>query len=426
MNENLKQILTVFLESVVIDKWKFRNADFSQQDTVTVTLQNENTGGTVSFILSEERTGASRYFAVNQVPDSTSDSQTAGKIGNELTKLLRQFEKNNLILFTKPDAVSLAPEKMTPSKIDERVVMISPTQKVINLNIILSGKCPWRCCFCHMWKANEILDDIDEPGLLDEVSARVDHYGHDNLRNINFTGAEPLEHKYILDLIPYITRNFRRLEIYTTGMRLLDADFVEKVKDFNITYVIPLYGATAAVHDFVTGIDGSFDRAMEVINNCPLRINVHTLILKANLGYLNQIKELCASSHKSHRFNLMHLVPGMEDKYAENAPRLTDVVRELKDALSEREYREFIKNNKRKLPFCIIGKKCRMEAIEIRCRSMDGTEELGPVVQNSMINPEMIDCRYRGACAYGNECPGIFKIYTEIYGWGEFQPISKE
>ena len=37
-------------------------------------------------------------------------------------------------------------------------------------------------------------------------------------------------------------------------------------------------------------------------------------------------------------------------------------------------------------------------------------------------SPERSDCRHKGNCGYGDNCIGIYKGYTDVFGDDEFQP----
>jgi MoaA/NifB/PqqE/SkfB family radical SAM enzyme len=221
--------------------------------------------------------------------------------------------------------------------------------------------------------------------------------------------------------VNYCTTILDHITVQTTGGKLLDNDFIKRITEpQKITFEIPLYGPSADIHDEVTGVKGTYSDTISLIRESPLNIKVHTIILKKNIVYLKQIKEICEQHGRNHSFLVLYASTD-DELYNENAPMLTEIIKEVIGLSNEGEYTDFIRHNTRRLTPCIVKGEYIKEEIEVSYTNLEG-ENIGCALWDEK-NPNLIACRYRERCSAGQSCPGIYKAYTELYSWGEFKPI---
>jgi SynChlorMet cassette radical SAM/SPASM protein ScmF len=87
------------------------------------------------------------------------------------------------------------------------------------------------------------------------------------LNAIKLTGGEPLLHPQIKELLDYIKEEDLRLVVETNGV-LCTLELAEKMKACKNTFVsVSLDGATAQSHEWVRGVAGSLEAALEGARN---------------------------------------------------------------------------------------------------------------------------------------------------------------
>nr|WP_296457526.1 PqqD family peptide modification chaperone [uncultured Acetatifactor sp.] len=82
-----------------------------------------------------------------------------------------------------------------------------------------------------------------------------------------FTGGEPLLRKDVTKWIEYCTENNIHTEIFTNGT-LITRQMAERLKESGLGYCrISIHGSDAETHDFITGVSGTYDLAIQGIKN---------------------------------------------------------------------------------------------------------------------------------------------------------------
>lgn len=133
----------------------------------------------------------------------------------------------------------------------------------------LASDCAQRCSFCSTRRKMSPEDTFDAAGRERLLGAleRARALGYDVLR---LSGLDPLAHP---DVVAAAARardlGFRHVHVYSPSTRLADAAFLDALLDAmppSFTFHVPLYGASAEVHDAVTGRPGSFDLVLAALS----------------------------------------------------------------------------------------------------------------------------------------------------------------
>lgn len=112
---------------------------------------------------------------------------------------------------------------------------------------------------------------------------------------ISFTGGEIFLRKDLWDIIEYADRKGFLIELLTSATLMTKAD-VKKLKHYRISNVqISIYSHNPQVHDSVTGLSGSYEKSIKMIN-CLIENKINTLIvtplMKVNFQGCQKVKEL--------------------------------------------------------------------------------------------------------------------------------------
>lgn len=139
--------------------------------------------------------------------------------------------------------------------------------------VIVGGKCNNACIVCNQ------LGKKKEFRPTQEIKEELESFA--NRKTVWFRGGEPSLREDFFDIIGFAKYiGFKEIGIQTNGRAFAYRDFAEKAVNWGATHFeIQLYGDTAATHDAVTRVPGSFEQTMKGIRNlkaCGARV---TLVL---------------------------------------------------------------------------------------------------------------------------------------------------
>jgi radical SAM protein with 4Fe4S-binding SPASM domain len=172
-----------------------------------------------------------------------------------------------------------------------------PVQAVLELTY----RCNLHCVHCYVDRIeNDELTTVEWKDVIDQLKAAGTMY-------LLFTGGEIALRPDLLDIAFYARRNGFMPGFLTNGTMLTHAtcQALAELKPFSLG--LSLYGATAATHESVTGVLGSFEKTIagiRMLTATGLVPTVQTLVMKCNLAELEQIEALVKSLGAIFRLNM--------------------------------------------------------------------------------------------------------------------------
>ncbi len=273
------------------------------------------------------------------------------------------------------------------------------------LFVSVKTSCSNKCIFCSRTHHPENIESSHQI-LLSELQS---HHPR-NYNRVEIGSDEPLNYVYITDLLSHIKgRGFHNICIQTTGRKLNDIYFLsELIHSGANEFRVPLYGTTAAIHDSITQIKGSFSETLQGLENLVkrrIKFALHTLILKQNLENLNDLQRFCHSKfNKKITYGLLHPDSEKATEYYQCAPKLTAIPSEI------------IENVDLFLP-CIHHKDDKQRALD-----KEYTKRIGSASNKLRMKKHKIStCK---SCVHFKSCEGYYLPYFAMYGTAEFQPIT--
>lgn len=118
----------------------------------------------------------------------------------------------------------------------------------------LTYRCNWRCVFCYNQRHHDL-----EVLTLAEWTRVLDGLRRLGTLTVTLTGGEPLLHPDFFAIVEAARQRAFAVRIFTNGS-LVDgpaADHIAALAPLSVE--MSLHGATPAVHDRTTGVDGSFE-----------------------------------------------------------------------------------------------------------------------------------------------------------------------
>lgn len=211
----------------------------------------------------------------------------------------------------------------------------------IHVNIYVTLKCNLNCTHCiddaGMENKNNIYEMKDQ-----EIYALFDYLLENGVREVSFSGGEPLLRESIFDFIKYLSTKKCKTTLLS-NLILLDEKKLKKLQDAGVHYIrTSLEGADKETHDSIRG-QGNFDLLLKSFSLLKQLIyvkkGVSVTIRKNNQDQLDKIAELI----RQYDFTELTISLLMPSGRGKNLADLMLSRQEFKDFLDYLE--DFKKNN---------------------------------------------------------------------------------
>lgn len=152
-------------------------------------------------------------------------------------------------------------------------------------SIVLLTDCMSKCKMCEMWKSHPQYNGISTEAWIKFI-ASLDNI-LDGVKELVFSGGEPLLKKDILELIRFATDKGFKTLMPSNGY-LIDEEVAKKIADSGLKEIfISLDSLRPKTHDFLRGVEGAHEKVMKAFSNlrrfCPeLRVGIISVISGVN------------------------------------------------------------------------------------------------------------------------------------------------
>ena len=167
-----------------------------------------------------------------------------------------------------------------------------PLTSRVDINVGYS--CNERCKFCYYIQT--LKDRAKEKDLpTDEVKARIKYIHSQGIETLEFTGGEPTIRNDLIELIQYAkSLGFKSISMITNGLRLAQPDYAKAIVEAGVDdFLISIHGHNKDVHDRVTELPGSFDKAVACVKNLqafPVKVRANCVI--SGFNYAGAVETL--------------------------------------------------------------------------------------------------------------------------------------
>ncbi|MDD5760611.1 MAG: radical SAM protein [Candidatus Pacebacteria bacterium] len=148
--------------------------------------------------------------------------------------------------------------------------------------------------FClHCYTSSNKRGSFLEKRKLEEIIHQASEL---EFEQVQFTGGEPLLYPKIWEIIEYVRRFYtiHVVELYTNLTLLQDED-IELLKKYQVKIATTLLGSCADIHDYCTGVSGSFDlllRNLRKIRDKEIEFRIGVIRLAENQNDMESIERL--------------------------------------------------------------------------------------------------------------------------------------
>jgi len=217
--------------------------------------------------------------------------------------LAAAFQRRGIVATEVFDPASLAQARRQL----ERRLSQSQNRKVI---VNLTYQCNNRCRFCAVGDRPRRHADVAR------VVSLLAGYRDQGYEHLDIDGGEPTLHEGLFDLVRTARdQGFSRVTLVTNGRRLSYPAYAEGLARSGVTgLLVSLHAAERAIHEQLTGVQGSFDQTVAGLRNLlrlprlAERVAVNTTLVQENLGGLVPLGRKL-SEWGVHRWNLQAVTP---------------------------------------------------------------------------------------------------------------------
>jgi MoaA/NifB/PqqE/SkfB family radical SAM enzyme len=302
------------------------------------------------------------------------------------------------------------------------------------VEIQLGHMCNNRCVFCVSGQETALgrARPLEREPILAEIRAAF-AAGH---RKITLLGGEPTLQPAFLDVVRETVRlGFEEIVIFTNGVKTARAAFVDEIlaTGGKFTFRFSLQGATEEAHERTTRKDGSFARLVQSMKHVHERgqtLTVNMCVVQSNYESVDQFPALLLplGASQLHLDMVRPLDAGVrtEAEFSAMIPRYSAMVPALENMI--RGFPSGFDVNIGNLPYCIspaLAPFIHHDGEKTMTIAVDGDKKLSKPWDKYLVKrrdkgkPD--GCKH---CVFEARCSGIFEKYRELYGDGEFVPIS--
>ena len=208
----------------------------------------------------------------------------------------------------------------------------------------LTHRCNLRCIHCY------IADGAPAASgemTTDRVLSIMDEIAEAGCLFLLITGGEPLLRPDFASLYVRAKEKGLLVTVFTNAV-LVDERIARLFQEWPPQVVeVSIYGATAAVHDRITGVAGSFDRAMQGVRRLldrAVKVTLKTVLMSVNRDELPAMRQLAATLGVKFRMDaaVFARLDGDRVPLQWRLPPAEAVAAEFADESSARDWKRFV------------------------------------------------------------------------------------
>lgn len=291
----------------------------------------------------------------------------------------------------------------------------------------ITYRCNSNCMFCA---ADHPLRCEDSEMYLSEFVDILEKNHVSTKDRVIVNGGEPTMHDDFFGFLDAICTRGAKIDLFSNGIRFSDKRFTQRVLAYKNIYIrIPLFGASAEMHDNLTGHPGGFDLVTRGLDNvcCELsasaELEIKLLLSKATVYENEAIYELVNTRWNNERVYLSLNPLLISECVAMRSELFIDTYETLMQAsepLIRRVFADKWKFSLDLIPYCTFPNR---ELIAL-CHSNAALEEsFYADSKNQMVIDEMKGRERCLKCQYVRKCNGFPPNYVAYFGQEVMKPI---
>ncbi len=383
-------------------------------------------------------------FAINFSRQTDPPVGAAYLITATIAALLERRDSDALELRLEPppDAEVIA-ERSSASQ-DELVPLSTVQRGTRWLKIGLNSECGQSCSFCTL--KEYMPPEADSDALFARLRHNLEDGRRRGIRFVRVNGYDPLGYERIVELLAHARGlGFERAELHSPCWRMADRAFAARVVDASpprCTFFVPIYGASAEIHEAVVGRPGAFAELQQAVTNLVElagadAVRLHTVITRQNLASTPALVQWAAGLGLTLGAHLPYpIFSARSGNYERVTPRESEVAGAVLElAAAGRRFHVL------GLKPCVLWRHRASRAVPVdmwlnplAVHSLPGVAyrpdddardaERDAERTHAFALPTT-PCPHRASCALATTCPGeSLQAYVELHGHDELSPVS--
>ena len=279
---------------------------------------------------------------------------------------------------------------------------------------------------------------------------------------VMFTSGEPTMNPKLKAYIAMARAlGFATIGLITNGRRLSYRPYARSLLAAGLNHVlVSIHGPDARTHDALTRTRGAFEQAVAGLANLRdfrgefpgLKVHTSYVVNRRNYKLFRQFYDAMTPYEvDQHVFNVIMPEGRARRLFDALVPRYSDVAKEFGDFVRGLPEEGVAKVFLLDIPYCVTeGLPDRVRGYVERYYHFepDGTAVMpsspetdpelyvasalsGDKAQYAKVTKSLHDAAVRAKrpecfnCGFNHYCRGVFRIYLEHYGWGEFEPVRR-
>lgn len=287
--------------------------------------------------------------------------------------------------------------------------------------LTLGYPCNCNCAFCSITDKKATPPKSTAQALSDIAQAR-----REGFRTIGFGGGEPTIRPDIIALAAFAKRSgFETIRVQTNGIMLSYPAFASRLVEAGVSYFkFSIHGHKASVHDGLTRVKGSFDKAVAGLRNVRAsgaRTSVDIVITRPNYRFLPQYVEFFAMREGVSGIGFIY--PIFEGAMRKDAARLgvkmLEALPYVKEALTLARSVLMDRHIVFNMPYCLFD--ASYHDLIPGARLLLKVNSPGQIEENVFLGSQGSKLRPPAckACPKLEDCGGVWRNYAEVFGTGE-------
>lgn len=249
-------------------------------------------------------------------------------------------------------------------------------------------------------------------------------------QEVVFTGGEVTIREDLFALVRYAKFLGYKVHIQSNGRRFFYPDFCKRMVDSGVlNFTLAIHGHNQKVHDYLTGVKGSFTQTLFGIKNLvKLGVNVftNTVITKTNYQYLPNLADLCIElGVKEYQLSFPHILGSALENQEEIIPRKSEVAPYLYKAINKGRLSNSLPKTEA-IPYCFLNNFIQYIGDSIAPQTKVFDNDSFCDFTWWKVNQGKVKGLKCKECKYEETCEGPWREYVDLFGWEEFIPIKKE
>lgn len=245
------------------------------------------------FLLKGTSSDIWNVIVTTQNYEKVKEYATKKGVENEIDEFLQKLHYSNLLIFSE-----VKKEETSSSKAEEtldfydfennKAAWLQKRRLLQGLTLQLTYNCNLKCKHCFNDKSFTHLQISYE-----DAKRIIDEAYELGITEVGLTGGECTVNKDFLKIASYIREKRLSLVVLTNGLTLYDDDLFEQFVNLYPTEVkLSVYSMTPELHDEITGVKGSHQKAITVLKKLRARnikTGINYLMMKNNMNCMKEI-----------------------------------------------------------------------------------------------------------------------------------------